>query len=243
MPNTISADKSVGQLVAEQPHVASVLDSLQIDYCCGGDRSLRDACAAQSLDVDDVLRQLQEQAAASSEAADSTNWLEQSATSLCDHIEATHHAFLREQLPRMTELIAKVVAAHGEAHPSLRDVQTVFGELVNELQPHMMKEEQVLFPAIRQMEASTQIPHFPFGTVGNPIHCMEQEHEAAGGALASLRQLTSGYAAPADACNTYQVMLDGLQRLESDLHRHIHKENNILFPRAIEMERLRASTV
>jgi len=234
---TIQPHEEVGQIVARQPRLAAVLDKLQIDYCCGGQRPLGDACRDRGLNVGDVVEQLTAQVQEPDPAANQTNWLKQSLTALCDHIEATHHAYLREELIWLTALVDKVVAAHGEAHPSLHQVRSAFLELRSELEPHMMKEEQVLFPAIRQMEARGEPLAFPFGSVGNPIHCMEHEHEAAGAALARLRELTDGYQAPEGACNTYRAMLDSLARLEADMHQHVHKENNVLFPRAIELEK------
>ena len=137
----------------------------------------------------------------------------------------------------LTTLIAKIVDAHGEVHPELSRVQHEFAALRGELEPHMFKEEQVLFPAIRRLERSETPPVFPFGTVANPIRMMEHEHDNAGNGLAHIRELTCDYRAPADACNTYRAALDGLRELELDLHQHIHKENNVLFPRAMEMER------
>jgi regulator of cell morphogenesis and NO signaling len=133
-------------------------------------------------------------------------------------------------------LIAKIVNAHGEARPELSKVQHEFAALRSELEPHMFKEEQVLFPAIRWLEQSETQPAFPFGTVANPIRMMEHEHDTAGNVLARIRELTCDYRAPADACNTYRAALDGLRELEIDLHQHIHKENSILFPKAIERE-------
>jgi regulator of cell morphogenesis and NO signaling len=165
------------------------------------------------------------------------DWTQASLATLCNHIEQTHHAYLRTELPRLTTLIAKLVDAHGEAHPELPKVQHEFAALRGELEPHMFKEEQVLFPAIRRLEQVKTPPTFPFGTVANPIRMMEHEHDNAGNGLAHIRELTCEYRVPADACNTYRAALHGLSELELDLHQHIHKENNLLFPRAMEMER------
>ena len=236
MTTPLCATEPVGRMVARNPSLASTLESLKIDYCCGGGKSLAEACSDLGLNKADVLNRLEDVLRRDTETEDATNWLDQSPADLCDHIESTHHAFLRAELPRLQELIAKVVAVHGQGHSELGEVQVVFQELCDELHPHMMKEEQVLFPAIRRMEAAGRALQFPFGSVGNPIHCMEHEHQAAGDALARLRGLTSNYTAPADACTSYRAMLDGLSHLERDLHQHIHKENNILFPRAMQME-------
>ncbi|HIK95094.1 MAG TPA: iron-sulfur cluster repair di-iron protein, partial [Planctomycetes bacterium] len=148
-------------------------------------------------------------------------------------------AFLKTELPRLTQLVRKVADVHDSVHPELHDVRTVFAELRSELEPHMMKEENILFPAIRLLEQSMDCPRFPFGTVANPIRMMEHEHDNAGNALKRIRELTQDFLVPVDACNTWRTMLDGLQNLERDLHRHIHKENSILFPRAEQLNAAR----
>lgn len=233
----LNLDSTVGQWVATHPQTSRLFEASRIDYCCGGGKSLEQACRDSELDPQQILAQLHEAVkAAGGELAE--NWTQTSLTALCDHIEQTHHAYLRTELPRLTTLIAKIVDAHGEAHPELSQVQHEFAALRGELEPHMFKEEQVLFPAIRRLEQSESPPVFPFGTVANPIRMMEHEHDNAGNGLAHIRELTCDYRAPADACNTYRAALDGLHELELDLHQHIHKENSILFPRAIEHERL-----
>ncbi len=229
------ADTTIGQWVTEHPSTARVFEDLRIDYCCGGGTTLEEACWHKQLDLHEIVDHLLQ--AAEVRQVDATgNWYESSLISLCDHIEQTHHAYLRDELPRLTTLIEKVVMAHSDKHPELRELQQVFSALREELEPHMFKEEQILFPAIRHMEESTSRPEFPFGTVANPIRMMEHEHDAAGSALTRIRQLTSGFSVPDGACNTYRVMLDSLRLLEDDLHQHIHKENNILFPRALALE-------
>ena len=228
---------SVGDWVARHPQTSRVFESLQIDYCCGGGKLLEQACRDRQLDPQQILLQLEQTIDGADEPTN--DWLNAPLVELCDHIEQTHHAYLREELPRLTEMVAKVVAAHGENHPELATVQEVFNSLRAELEPHMFKEEQVLFPAIRQLEQSADDPSFPFGTVANPIRMMEQEHDDAGYALSRLHTLTRDYHIPEGACNTYRAMLAGLRHLEKDMHRHVHKENSILFPRAIELERSR----
>ena len=223
----------VGTLVANDPSLARVFEELRIDYCCHGHTSLATACEQRHLDPDQVLRRLEQSEGA---PPDTRNWAAAPLTELCDHIEQTHHAYLRRELPRLEQLTAKVADVHGSRHPELDQVKAVFDELPAELLPHMMKEEQILFPAIRQLEVASQPLSLPFGTVQNPIRMMEQEHDAAGSALSRLHELTNGYQIPRDACNTYCAMLQGLDALELDLHQHIHKENNMLFPRAIALE-------
>ena len=232
--STLNAESTVAQWVAERPRTADVFEELKVDYCSEGAVPLSQACEAKQLDTSTVLSRLNEAGSGGGQNREE-NWLGSGLGELCDHIEATHHAYLRSALPRLTERIAKVVAAHGANHPKLRELQQVFSALRAELEPHMMKEEQILFPAIRQLESASLRPEFPFGTVADPIGMMEHEHDVAGKALAQIRALTDDFQPPDDACNTYRVMLDSLQTLERDLHQHIHKENNILFPRSLQL--------
>jgi regulator of cell morphogenesis and NO signaling len=233
--SALTLNSAVGQWVAERPNTSRVFESLQIDYCCGGDTPLASACAARHLDPQQILMQLETVSHTTGTEPDD-RWLDASLCMLCDHIQQTHHAYLRSELPRLSALIAKVVAAHGKHHVELAEVQQAFCALRAELEPHMFKEEQILFPAIRRLEQSTNAPFFPFGTVATPIRMMEHEHDHAGDALQHIRRATQDYRVPDDACNTYRAMLAGLETLEQDMHQHIHKENNILFPRAIKIE-------
>ncbi len=235
------ADTTIGQWVTEHPSTARVFEDLQIDYCCGGGATLQEACEHNHLDLCEIVDRLL-QAAEAPHVDATSNWSESSLISLCDHIEQTHHAYLRDELPRLAARLEEVVMAHSEKHPELRELQQVFVALRAELDPHMFKEEQILFPAIRLLEQSPSQAKFPFGTVANPIRMMEDEHGAVGSALTHIRQLTSDFSVPDGACNTYRVMLDGLRLLEDDLHQHIHKENNILFPRALELETTTSTT-
>jgi regulator of cell morphogenesis and NO signaling len=172
----------------------------------------------------------------SAPAATEPDWASASLAALCDNIVRAHHDFLRQELPRLAAIITKVVNAHGRNHPELARVQATFAELRAELEPHMMKEECVLFPSIRYLETQSRSTQFPFGSLANPIRVMIGDHDHAGDALAKLRELTDDYVPPVEACNTYRVMLEGLAALERDMHQHVHKENNILFPRALELE-------
>lgn len=230
-------EQTVGQWVTENPGTSRILEALRIDYCCGGGKPLREACIERGLNTQQVLDQL-EQAALDVGSFSALRWDEASLTELCDHIEQTHHAYLKTELPRLQQMIDKVVSAHGARHPELSAVKQNFAALQAELVPHMFKEERILFLAIRQLEETAAPLSFPFGTVANPIRMMEFEHGNAGHALAEIRSATRDFAVPDDACNTYRVMLDGLEGLELDMHQHVHKENNILFPRAIEREQM-----
>jgi regulator of cell morphogenesis and NO signaling len=235
----LSLDSPVGQWVAERPYTSRVFEAIHIDYCCGGDKPLSAACEARNIDPQQVLARLEDASSDPTAQGKAERWIDASLTELCDHIEQTHHAYLKTELPRLQKMIAKVVGAHGASHPEMANAQQAFAALHAELAPHMTKEEQILFPAIRRLEECDTPPAFPFGTVANPIRMMEHEHDNAGNALDQIRRATGDYRVPDDACNTYRAMLDGLQRLELDMHQHVHKENIILFPRAIALEQSR----
>ncbi len=168
------------------------------------------------------------------------DWQNQLLADLITHITRTHHVFVREECPRIQALAEKVVSVHGKNHPELLQVQETFSALAEELSVHLMKEEQVLFPYVVRMEESVlagePVPPAMFGTVVNPVRMMMQEHDGAGDALRSLRSITGNYAVPEDVCISYKTLYQALQGFESDLHQHIHLENNILFPRAVAME-------
>lgn len=231
--NTFNTQATVGELVVENPTRARVFEKLGIDYCCGGKKPLADACAEQGLDVGRVTEAL---ATADAPGEGQRDWSQARLTELCDHIEATHHAYLKQELPRLTAMIQKVAQVHGDRHAELWMVRDVFEGMRSEMEAHMFKEEHILFPAIRRLESNSGEPCFHCGSIQNPIRVMESEHDSAGGALERMRQLTQGYAVPDGACNTYRAMLSALEQLEADMHQHVHKENNVLFPRAIAAE-------
>ncbi|MHB1557503.1 MAG: iron-sulfur cluster repair di-iron protein [Isosphaeraceae bacterium] len=236
---TITPETPVGQLVADDPRRAHLFERLGIDYCCGGRSTLDRACREKGLDVAAVLHRL---AAGADEAEPyhDEHWAfdEETVTlgELMDHIVMCHHAYLYRELPRLAALARQVVGAHGNRHPELREVRDIFDSLKEDLKLHLLKEEKELFPRIARLEAANRRPGSARGPIGNPILATEHEHEEAGAALARLHTLTDGYTPPADACPTYRALLDGLARLEADLHLHIHEENNILFPRARAIE-------
>ncbi|MEZ4388512.1 MAG: iron-sulfur cluster repair di-iron protein [Candidatus Krumholzibacteriia bacterium] len=231
----INLATGVGDLAASQPALIPILDSLGIDFCCGGQRSLADAARAAGQDPDSVLRAL---AAGRPEGADepAVDWRQADLSTLVDHIVSRHHDYLRQALPRISDLMITVLRAHGENHPELAAVSRQFQALRNELSDHLLKEERVLFPLIQSMAATRSLDGNHCGSVTNPIGVMEFEHDNAGEALRNLRVWTGGYTPPADACPTYRALLRDLADLERDLHEHIHKENNILHPRAVALE-------
>ena len=233
----ITRETSVGAIVAERLGRAEVFERLGIDYCCHGATPLEKACVERSLDVGHVLAEITESdLRAAKENLERVDYSSMPAGDLADHIVATHHVYLRQELPRLSGLIDKVLAAHSAQHPELVDLRQTFAALHQELEMHLMKEERVLFPLVKQLEAALEPFSIHCGTVENPIRVMEHEHESAGSALERMRELTDNYRAPADGCPSFSALCDGLSRLESDLHLHIHKENNILFPKAAAIE-------
>lgn len=234
--NTFNVSDTVGEVVAQSPALSRVFEDNGIDYCCGGGQTLDQVCQKKGLDPKVLLATLQESAQGSAEES-VVDAAAMSLTELADHIVETHHDYLRSELPRLAGMTQKVAAVHGEKDPRLSQIKDTFSAMAEELSSHMMKEEQILFPMVRELDVSETTPAFHCGTLANPIQQMESEHDNAGSALAKLHELTDGYTPPDWACNTYLAMLDGLAYLELDLHQHIHKENNVLFPRALAVER------
>lgn len=220
---------TVGTLVRDYPSLATLFESRHIDYCCGGRQTLAEVCGQQGIVPEVFLQELEAALAAAPVSA--IDVAHPSLTALVDHIETVHHAYLRQELPRLEARVARVVAVHGQKDARLGQLQSCLAALAAELEAHLQKEEQILFPLLRQLEASN---NRAMGfLIQAPIDCMEQEHQKTGAALAQLRWLTDDFTPPEWACNTYRALLAGLLRLERDLHQHIHKENNILFPQAI----------
>ncbi|WP_417849467.1 iron-sulfur cluster repair di-iron protein [Thalassoglobus sp.] len=233
---TLTLTDSVGEWVTRHPATSRVFEQHGIDYCCGGKRPLQEACSSKKVDIQTVLSQLDGVTSGRDCKTDpDEDFTSKSLSEMCDEIEATHHAYLKDELPRLTQLVDKVASVHGNQHQWLGRLLESFRELHQELVPHMRKEEQVLFPAIRTIEQTKAVPAFPFGSVDNPISMMEHEHDVAGQALKEIRASSSDFTLPEGGCNTFRAMLDGLRELESDLHRHIHKENNVLFPRSSQL--------
>jgi regulator of cell morphogenesis and NO signaling len=210
---------TIGQIAAENPASIRVFEKYGIDFCCGGGIAFTEACSKRGLDADTVQAEID--AASGGPADDPTDWQTAPLDNLIDHIVETHHVYLKTQLPRLDAMIEKVQNAHGAAVPPIADI---FGSMRAELEAHLMKEEMILFPMIRTGRAGAAAP----------IRVMLAEHDSAGEALERLRALTNGYVASAQACNTWRGLYFELADLERDLHRHIHLENNILFPRALQ---------
>jgi len=240
---SVSTRRTVRDWALEHPEATRVFEKVGIDYCCGGGRSLEQACIAANVSVDEVVDSLElSQAAARTQQKD-RNWQIEPLADLVAHINSTHHKYTREEIARLGPLFDKVASVHGNNHPELQNVRAAFRGLAQELTMHMMKEEAVLFPYIVRMEESViqgePVLPPPFGSVQNPVAMMMHEHDSAGEALRTMRQASAGYTVPRDACISYQTLYKALADFEKDLHQHIHLENNILFPRAIDMERSR----
>lgn len=234
----ISNTQTLGEIAGAFPAAVRILEDRGLDYCCGGKLSLGDACRQRGLDPATVAGEIE---SASEVPTGTRDWRAATLTELAHHIVDRHHRFLEAELPRLSARLDKVRSAHGTRDGEvLERIAKVFDALRDELELHTRKEEMVLFPWIERMEETRALHHSgapaPFGTVANPIHCMEAEHENAGQALAELRRITSGYTPPSHACATYRALYAGLEELERDLHLHIHLENNILFPGAMRLE-------
>ena len=227
---------TLGALVTAHPGAARVLERHELDYCCGGGARLGDACESAGIDPLVVLSELE--SLADEPAAP---WASMGPTELIAHLESTHHQYLGSELPRLSALAEKVESVHGDRHPELADVRARFEELRADLEPHLLREERVLFPMVRELEQAATAPEFHCGTLRNPIGVMESEHDRAGELLAMLRRLTDGFEPPADGCASYRALYDGLAELEADTHLHVHKENNVLFPAVVALEAQKGS--
>ncbi len=236
----VTAEKTVRDLAVENAAATKIFEKLGIDYCCGGNQSLDEACRAANLPLHQVLDSLEIAKQTTRLEQKPNDWQREPLADLIAHINGTHHKYTREEIARLGPLFVKVCSVHGQNHPELAEIRAIFAGLAQELAMHMMKEEMVLFPYILRMEESViqkePILPPPFGSVQNPVSMMEHEHDSAGAALRAMRQASSGYSAPPDACISYRTLYKALAEFEADLHQHIHLENNILFPRAIAME-------
>lgn len=220
----VTVETTLGELVTQRPDLARNLERWGLDYCCGGRRSLADACERAGVDVHAVVAEL-----AAKGGAAPADWAGFSPAELATHIEETHHAYLHAELPRLGQLADKVRRVHGDRHPELAEVQAVYEALHADMVPHLAREEEVVFPLVRKLGAAPASPGSD-ELLRARIATLVAEHDDAGDMLEKLRTLTSDYTPPADGCASYQALYQGLAELESDLHLHVHKENNVLFP-------------
>lgn len=226
----LEASKAVGEIAVELPQSISFFEEKSIDYCCGGRKSLQEACSRAGVSMEEALQTL-ESIAQKTKRDGAAPW--PTLEGLIRHLVEKHHTFTRDQLALAGKLGSKVLAVHGNRHPELAKVDRVFKSMASELKHHLLKEEQVAFPLLLALEKKGEAPLFPFGVFQTgPQQVLTGDHEATGEQLACLRRLTQGYTPPSGACVTFRAFYQSLSDLEADLHQHIHLENNVLFPMA-----------
>ena len=237
----IDVSMTLAEAVNRFPQLAREFEKRGLDYCCGGGHTIGEACAQIGLDPPATVAELA--AVTATVTAEPAGWTTMPADVLVDHIEATHHRYLWDELARVAVLVDKIVTVHGERHPELVETALCFSQVRADLEPHLAKEERVLFPMIRELAASAGAPSFHCGSLRNPISGMLSEHDAVGDLLATLRRLTNDYTPPSDGCATYAACFAAMAEIEADTHLHIHKENNVLFPLVLRLETAHVATV
>jgi regulator of cell morphogenesis and NO signaling len=234
----LSTETRVKEIALSNPGARRVLKDAGVDHCCGGGKSLQDACLHVGVTADEIMDRLRQNTTLS-EPGDS-EWTNVSLADLTRHLQDRHHRYVRDSIPRVRALLAKIREKHGSKHGEIGEIEKLFGDVAREMTSHMQKEEQILFPYIDALERAadgngTVEPPF-FQTVRNPIHAMMQEHDSADELVRKIRKASDNYLAPSDACTSFQAAYQELRQFEEDLHLHVHLENNILFPRAVELE-------
>ena len=234
----LTQEKTIGDFVAENFRTAEVFKKYNIDFCCKGGRTVEEACDKKKVSPEEIYKELEEVANRKSEDIDFNSW---PLDLLADYVEKTHHRYVEEKSAMLIPYLNKLCKVHGERHPELFEINELFIGSAQDLAAHMKKEELILFPFIKQMVEAKKngepLPAPRFGTVENPVAMMKHEHEAEGERFVKIAELTNNYEFPDDACGTYQVTYKMLEDFQNDLHKHIHLENNILFPKAIAMEK------
>lgn len=243
MTYTLEPGRTVAELAIHVPGAAKVFDRAGIDFCCGGGKSLRVACEERGLALEEILGALEfgasQPAAADTDAA---KWERAPLSALTAHIVSTHHQYVRTETPRIEKWMEKCIAAHGERHPELLRIRHTFQALASEMATHMAKEELILFPAIARLAAPASAADARpaatcFESLSQPVRMMMIEHDHSGKDLGDIRAASGDFAPPPDACGTYRALYRALEEYDADMRRHVHLENNILFPRALELER------
>ncbi len=229
----ITVETTVGELVRAVPARSRIFENLGIDYCCGGKKPLAEVCRTKGLDPATVVTMLDALDTVAEHAPVNPDAM--TLSELCDHIERAHHDYLREELPRLDFMTRKVAAVHGDHEPRLHEVRRVFEGFQAEIASHTKEEEEQVFPAIRKMESANGDEKTAAASLQTAFAKLESEHENAGAALEQFAQLTDGHTPPDWACNTFRAMYDALAKLERNMHQHVHKENNVLFPRALAL--------
>ncbi len=229
----LNIDSPVHQFVNEFPKSAPILQSLGIDFCCEGQKSLAEACAEKGLDPNQLLKKLCGSDTGKTPDND-RDWTEATLTELVERLESTHHVYVKKALPCLIDLMTRVVGAHGERHPEALQLDGLVRGVVADMGPHMMKEERILFPAMKKLDVSQE--GFHCGSIQNPIRVMKADHDNLGKLLSAIREQTRDFALPEDACEIWRALYEGLKEFEKDTLLHIHRENNILFPMAIKAE-------
>lgn len=231
-------NKTIGEIVADDFRTAAIFKKHGIDFCCRGGRTIDEACEKKDVTKKELIEELSSLPSSKGDAVDVSSW---PLDLLANYIVKIHHEYVREKTPTLIQFLDKLCKVHGDRHPELFEVNQLFNESAHDLAEHFQKEERVLFPFIEKLVKASQTgePLEPthFGTVENPIEMMKHDHTIEGDRFAKIAALTDGYTPPADACNTYRVTLAMLEEFENDLHRHIHLENNVLFPKAIALEK------
>jgi regulator of cell morphogenesis and NO signaling len=234
LTNPITTETTVAEIVRVVPGRSRLLDKLGIDYCCGGKKSLAEACRRKGLDAPTIVALLNAlDATATDPAADGTNPDTLTLSALCDHIEQVHHEYLRQELPRIDFMTRKVAAVHGDHEPRLLEIRDTFAKFASAMVTHAAEEEQQVFPAIRRLEAAAAGADTSASPLKAALEKLESEHDDAGSALERLHALTDEFSPPEWACNTFRALYDALRQLDRETHQHVHKENNVLFPRAL----------
>lgn len=239
MTATMAESTTLKDIAVRWPSLIPHLERLGLDYCCGGATTLAEAAAELKLGLPALIRELEQHRDSQDVAPDDRDWSEASMAELADHIEQTHHAFVRTSLARLDGILPRIVEAHGANHPEFKELDLVVRNFADDMHDHMVREERVVFPWLRRLESPSEIQGGPPWSVRRPIDCMIHDHDDAGEALRRIRALTNGYTPPGDCCPTVHEAFRVLEQLERDTHAHIHKENNILFPAGIKAERRR----
>jgi regulator of cell morphogenesis and NO signaling len=235
----INKEQTLGEIVASDIRAAAVFEKAGFDFCCDGRLTIEKACEQTGLPLNEITAALKQLDGDREPGVTYDSW---SLDVLADYIEKKHHKYVSEQIPILRAFLHKITAVHGNNHPELYEINKLFNACAEELTGHMLKEERILFPFIRKLEQARRIekpkPEIPFGTVENPISMMMHDHEVEGDRFRKIREQSGQYIVPSDGCNTYKAAFAGLKNFENDLHIHIHLENNILFPKAVELEKL-----